>query len=968
MAYAALLSLTQTLEQILHSHDQSRILHEEKQITSLYEKLSFLLSFLEDSTHKYSETITSLEGRIRDATYKAEDIIESNLSKPTSHGVISTWFWEKNSPPAFLQYEGLQKVIEELDSISKDVEKMNDIEDLQPSMPDGSRSSNNSTMVEFDDDLIQITELPSKLESISVVEMDGIEDVVKMDRNDLEDLQQRNSLSATSSKFASTNKNAMVGFDDDLLQIKERLIGQSSMLKIISIVGMGGIGKTTLARNIYNDSHIVHYFDIRAWTTVSQKYNVQELLASLLNSMTDLGHKLYEMEIEELKEKLYQKLQCNRYLIVMDDVWETNAWEEVRRLFPDKNNGSRIILTTRLSNVAVYADSSGPIHHMNFLSLEKSLKLLNQEVFGEECCPSELEEIGITIAKKCKGLPLALVVIGGLLNKSEKTRAYWEYVAENVKSAVTRNYDDFVEVLSLSYNHLPHRLRACFLYMGVFPEDYVIHVSYLIRLWVAEGFLKPITPKSLEEVAKEYLEDLIDRNLIMVRDRSYSGELKTCSIHDLIRDLIVRKAQEEKFLHVMNQKVEISPEIIKSQRRLSIHGEIQFDVGDMYDSTVRSLLHLADSLLSINICFPLLRVLDARNITFNKFPIEIVQLVNLRYIALIYTGKCKIPASISKLCNLQTLIVFRRLRHFEVRILYLPSEILKMPQLRHLLFEHGFLPCPSDAGNGNLQTLTGVIDFRCTEEALGKIPNLKTLGIAYRYDSRKKWSIYCLENLVNLHQLETLKCHFLTKPWGEPWDSLAVDLAFPPNLKKLTLSGCRISWKNMSTLGSLPNLEVLKLKNFDFEDSVWKTNEGEFRKLKFLHIQCYNLEFWEVEKTHLPSLRCLSLRGCPNLNCIPSEIGEIPTLQVIALFPCGLSVETSAYSIQEEQEDLGNDGLQVHNAKIGTSFRKMYMSNELDPANKPPMRERIAIFMALGLLKVFFGMGQNKKTGYWIDD
>ncbi|KAL2553113.1 Disease resistance protein (CC-NBS-LRR class) family [Forsythia ovata] len=925
MAYAALLSLTQTLEQILHSHDQSRILDEEKQITSLYEKLSFLLSFLEGSTHKYSETIASLEGRIRDATYEAEDIIESNMSKPASHGVISTWFWKKISPSAFLQskrsmdnleqkYEGLQKVIEELDSISKDVEKMNDIEDLQPSMPDGSsksRSSNNSTIVE----------------SISVVEMEGIEEVVKMGRNDLEDLQQRNSLSATSSKFASTNKSAMVGFDDDSLQIKERLIGQSTMLKIISIVGMGGIGKTTLARNVYNDSHIVHYFDIRAWTTVSQEYNVQGLLASLLNSMTDLGHKLYEMEIEELKQKLYRKLQCNRYLIVMDDVWETNAWEEVRRLFPDKNNGSRIILTTRLSNVAVYADSSGPIHCMNFLSLEQSLKLLNKEVFGEECCPSELEGIGITIAKQCKGLPLALVVIGGLLNKSEKTRAYWEFVAENVKSAVTRNYDDFVEILSLSYNHLPHHLRACFLYMGVFPEDYVIHVSYLIRLWVAEGFLKPIIPKSLEEVAKEYLEELIDRNLIMVQDRSYSGELKTCSIHDLIRDLIVRKAQEEKFLHVMNQKNEISPEIIKNQRHLSIHGEIQFDVGDMYDSTVRSLLHLAGSMLSIDICFPLLRVLDARNITFYTFPIEIVQLVNLRYIALIYTGKRKIPASISKLCNLQTLIVFRRLRFGKVRILYLPSEILKMPQLRHLLFEQGFLPCPSAAGNGNLQTLTGVIDFRCTEEALRRIPNLKTLGISYRYDSRTKWSIYCLENLVNLHQLETLKCHFVHEFEIEPLVPLAVDLAFPPNLKKLTLSGCRISWKNMSTFGSLPNLEVLKLKDFDFEDSVWKTNEGEFRKLKFLHIGCNNLEFWEVEGTHLPSLRCLSLRRCPDLNCIPSEIGEIPTLQVIALFQCGLSVVTSAYSIQEEQQELGNDGLQVHNHKdvykIGNSFRKV---------------------------------------------
>ncbi|KAL2553205.1 putative late blight resistance protein-like protein R1A-6 [Forsythia ovata] len=211
------------------------------------------------------------------------------------------------------------------------------------------------------------------------------------------------------------------------------------------------------------------------------------------------------------------------------------------------------------------------------------------------------------------------------------------------------------------------------------------------------------------------------------------------------------------------------------------------------------------------------------------------------------------------------------------------------------------------------------------------------MGISYRYDSRTKWSIYCLENLVNLHQLETLKCHFVPKSWRTPLVPLAVDLAFPLNLKKLTLSGCRISWKNMSTFGSLANLEVLKLKDFDFEDNKWKTNEGEFRKLKFLHIGSNNLEFWEVQGTHLSSLQCLSLRRCPDLKCIPSEIGEISTLQVIALFQCKKSVVTSAYSIQEEQQDLGNDGLQVHDYfyKIGTSFRNMYESHIFDPANIP---------------------------------
>ncbi|KAL2553216.1 putative disease resistance RPP13-like protein 3 [Forsythia ovata] len=869
MAYAALLSLTQTLEQILHSRRQSWVFHEERQIKSLHEKLRFLLSFLEDSSHKKTETITCLEGRIRDATYEAEDIIESQMSKQILSesaccGVISC-FWEIIAAlqimiPVFHnyerciefmlhnfkeKYEDLQKVIEYIGSISEEVGKMKGMDDIEGSSK--SSSSNKRAMVGSDDDLMQIkdplTRPPSKLKSISIVGIEGIEEVVKMkDRNDVEDLQPMNLLPATSSKSASTNKSAMVGFDDDLLQVKERLIGPSSKLKIISIVGMGGIGKTTLAGNVYNDAYIVHHFYIRAWTTVSQKYDVHALLARLLNSMTDLSHELHLKETEELKKKLYQTLKGNRYLIVMDDVWDINAWEEFQMLFPDDNNGSRIILTTRLSDVAVYANSSSPIHRLNFLSLDQSWNLLCQKVFGEECCPPELEEIGKRIAEKCKGLALALVVISGLLRKAKNTRAYWEYVAENVKSAITRNYDDFMEILSWSYDHLPYHLRACFLYMGVFPEDHVIHVSHLIKLWVAEGFLKPITSKSLEEVGKEYLKDLIDRNLILVRDRSFSNEIKTCSIHDLMRDLCTRKAQEEKFLHVLNQEFESSPEIIKNQRHLSIHRRMQYDVADINDSTVRSLLYFTNQQLSSILCFQLLRVLDACNITFNEFPIEIVKLVSLRYIALIYTGKSMLPASISKLCNLQTLIVFRRPWTDERRILYLPSEILKMPRLRHLLFEQGFLPYASGAQNGNLQTLSGLIDFRCAKEVLQIIPNLKTLGITYYYDSPTVWSFYCLENLVHLHQF--------------------------------------------------------------------------------------------------------CLRYCHSLKCIPYQIGEITTLQVIVLYGCGSSAVTSANLIRQEQEDLGNYGLQVHvyskeNGRKGSggiSFRKMYKSDLLDPENIASLR------------------------------
>ncbi|KAL2491440.1 putative disease resistance RPP8-like protein 4 [Abeliophyllum distichum] len=302
------------------------------------------------------------------AAYEAKDIIESQIdisdqivSDSRNHCERCVEFRHHNLAK---KYENLQKVIQELDSISEQVVNMKD-------------------------------------------------------RNDVEILPARNPFTAGSSKFGSSNNSDMVGFDDDLMQIKDRLTGPSSKLEILSIVGMGGIGKTTFARNVYDDPLIEYHFDTCAWTTISQEYNVQKILTQFLESTK------YHSNIENLTEKLYKCLKGKRYLIVLDDMWDTKAWDEVQRSFPDDSNGSRIILTTRLADVAVYAGSSSAIHHLSCLSPEKSWNLLHQTVFGEECCPCELEEIGKEIAKNCKGLPLALVVIGDLHYKGKRTLDYW---------------------------------------------------------------------------------------------------------------------------------------------------------------------------------------------------------------------------------------------------------------------------------------------------------------------------------------------------------------------------------------------------------------------------------------------------------------------------------------------------------------------------------------------------------------
>ncbi|KAL2492395.1 Disease resistance protein (CC-NBS-LRR class) family [Abeliophyllum distichum] len=383
-----------------------------------------------------------------------------------------------------------------------------------------------------------------------------------------------------------------------------------------------------------------------------------------------------------------------------------------------------------------------------------------------------------------------------------------------------------------------------------------------------------------------------------------------------------REQEEEKF----NSDVEYLPRVHDNLRQVSIHTDLKnqiprFALGNNRDLLVRSVtFFFRNSPNDVRFItnFRLLRVLDALTISFEEFPVEIVELVTLRCIALTYWMKHRFPASIAKLCNLETLIInpgkFRSIFNTS----FLPLEIWKMSRLRHLLFVRSYLPYPTDALKGetfvpleNLQTLGNVINFRWTKEVLDMMPNLKKLVISYEHDGRTEWSSYFFDNFVHLHQLEILKCFFFAKCYIKYQDPLPVNFAFPQKLKKLTLSGCRISWKNMTVVGSLSNLEVLKLKFHAFEGPVWESNDGEFRRLKFLLIHMTDLEHWKVNETHLPSLQRLSLRYCYNLVKIPSRIGKIPTLEEIELCECSTSLVTSAEFIQEEQESLGNNGFQV---------------------------------------------------------
>ncbi|KAL0332939.1 UNVERIFIED_CONTAM: Disease resistance protein RPP8 [Sesamum calycinum] len=496
-AYAALVSLARTINLFLQNHYHSIFFQEySQQISHLLEQSALLQAFLEEGDHGLQARITDVAN---EAQYVIRYIESTQIQSRLNSARLSQDFQLQRYQDIFSDvYQKLQKVTKGMDSV---------VEQVMKSAKDSSEGK----------DLLKHRDFSSASSSSGLL-------------------------------VPAAGKDIVVGFEDDLTAIKHRLCGQNSKLQVVPIFGMGGIGKTTLARNAYDDQLIMEHFQIRAWVKISQDYSIQEIISNLLVSIEPSD----ETQCNQLlEEKVYKGLKGMRYLIVLDDMWSTKAWDEVKMILPDDDNGSRIIMTTRLLDVARYVDSSSssPPREMHFLDEDQSWNLLRQLVFKQEECPDELEKIGKLIARSCGGLPFAVVVIAGLLSTVGKTRASWENIAEDVNLAVTTNYDQFAKILSLSYINLPQHLRPCFLYMGGFPEDYEIHVWKLIKLWVAEGFIKPNGSNSLEEEAEEYLEDLVKRSLVLVTKRKTDGKIKICSVHDLVRDLCIRKAEEENFLH-----------------------------------------------------------------------------------------------------------------------------------------------------------------------------------------------------------------------------------------------------------------------------------------------------------------------------------------------------------------------------------------------------------------------------------
>ncbi|KAH0644339.1 hypothetical protein KY284_032223 [Solanum tuberosum] len=722
--------------------------------------------------------------------------------------------------------------------------------------------------------------------------------------------------------LVSTLENDMVGHSDQQARVWSELTGHSSQLEVISIVGMGGIGKSTFAKKMFSAASIVKVFDVCEWITVSNDYSLRNMLLSLLQGVNE---ELDKKPDDKLADCLQKRLKGRKYLIVVDDIWSTKAWDDITRWFPENNNGSRILLTTRITEVARYASYPKKPFPMRFLDPVESWNLFCQKAFSKNDCPDEFRTSAKVIVGNCNGLPLMISVVAGSLS-SEKMLRKWHEVAQSVSSLV--NLDEYQRcsgVLALSYNHLPSHLKACFLYFGVFIKASEISVENLIRLWMAEGLFKLRGIGELEKEASSLLHDLIDRSLIVACKHSLDGKIKTCKIHDLLHDLCLRESESENLLYVSNPPTNVP----QHHRWVSFHEEPMRDFFSLpfptYSKT-RSLHFFAVKYYRLGFelglhCFKLLRVLDLLGSGLSHIPDGLSNLVSLRYLRAEYSGY----APIYKLQNLQYLS-FRSVYKYTPIDLHLANGTWKMSQLRHLDSAIFYLCSPPKvSGNKyrvleNLQSVHGLKPVCCTKEMFEGIKKVKKLGIcgeSKHFDE----SPNCLDNLIYLPELEALRISLyhrsrsdflIRKPVLVPCVS-----SFPPNLKKLTLQGTHLLSSPLTVISELPELEVLKLKAIklsgnELEETDWEVSDKGFPKLKFLLIEKKGLKNWTAAADSFPCLERVIIKNCPSLQEIPGGFADSMTLQLIELRGCSTSLVNFAMKIQEEHESFGNNILKVY--------------------------------------------------------
>ncbi|XP_060675792.1 protein RECOGNITION OF PERONOSPORA PARASITICA 7-like [Ziziphus jujuba] len=799
--------------------------------------------------------------------------------------------------------------------------------------------------------------------------------------------------------------NDVVSLESSTKALTAELTKKEGRLCIVSVVGMGGLGKTTLAKKVF--SSLKQKFDCSAWVFISQQYVSKDVLIDIFTQVHSpnenmkfkttksgidiLEQKKNEREMlnsfkeHELVHLLKDKLKEKRFLVVLDDIWTIVAWNFLKRAFPKGKNGSKVLFTTRNKEVATFADPWSTPIEPPLLTLEESWELLQRKAFprnivGDRCYPPEYEKLGKKMVKKCGGLPLAVVVLGGLLS-TKSSLDEWKKVLRDVNSHLNKvesrqEYEGVNEILALSYHELPYNLKPCFLYLGNFPEDFEMSKSKLVRLWIGEGFI-PTTPPTrsrdteqrlIEEIAEGFFKELIDRCMVQVDKRDHTGiGVKTCRMHDLMRDLCKSKAREENFAQIIdesNMSIDGSAtsfETIGSShsRRLVIHSGVDLDCSTHWASSsfFRKLLSNNNPSSSISnwveqvhpnlrslLCFvgvvPLsvlklsnfrmLRVLELHLAGYGTVALGgMGNLIHLRYLCLKINRNISLSSSIGNLRNLHTLHI-KSSESVRGSIGMISSLI----RLRHLL-----LPYYLQKKNQNhcridklkdietLKNIPGSVLIRY--DALNKLTNLRKISIKFHGNHVQDEVRRVLgSQIVKSGRLRSLQMLMFGKEDEFPsLESLSSCLSLsklglggkiilqrglihlPASLTKLNLWNSHMERDSMPELEKLPNLRFLLLSHDAYSGSKMVCSAHGFPKLDTLQLsELKILRKWIVEKGAMPSLKKLTIYYIPKLKMIPEGIEFLTSLKELNVQLMGKSF---------------CDKLQVKNGIEGEDYHKI---------------------------------------------
>ncbi|XP_077215827.1 putative disease resistance protein RGA3 [Tasmannia lanceolata] len=736
------------------------------------------------------------------------------------------------------------------------------------------------------------------------------------------------------------NESNVFGRDNDKEKIVKLLLDESASsssskdISVIPIVGIGGLGKTTLAQFLYNDKQVGDHFPVRGWVCVSEEFDMCRITKAIMESVTKKRCDLNEFD--PLQVSLKEELSGKRFLLVLDDVWHDNPndWQRLQSPFSFGAKGSRIIVTTRSSTVARIMGTI-PNYNLGCLDEDDSWSLFRGRAFiveSSDVSPN-LVAIGKEIVKKCNGLPLAIEALGGLL-RSNTDENKWKNILESEMWEISKMSNDIIPILKFSYDHLPACLKQCFVYCSLFAKDYEFDKDTLIQLWIAEGFIQ--SEKRLEDIGSDYFDDLTWRSFFKYSRGLYGSCYK---MHDLNHDLAQSVSGDEYFR--IKNSID-SSNIAAKVRRASIwqcneHSRIfesfheserlrTFLLLPRYETLTKQVAH--DFFLKLR-C---LRVLDLSHSCVRDLPDSIGELKYLRYLDLSFTTIATLPESITSLYNLQTLKLGDCMLLVE-----LPKNTSNLINLRHLALKGCKICTPPELGKLiSLQTLTifvvgkesgcgirelknltelrgtihisnleNVIDGKeCKEANFKKKQHLDELTLGWSNNNPQDVAIdeEVLEGLEPHTNLKTLKILSYGGVSFPRW-MMSGNLT---NLNTVCLIEC-LNCQQLPPLGQLPFLKKLEMDGMDGLKHI----EGEFiggsnkvikgfpslEKLELVNMP--NLEEWcGAREGDIPCLGTLKISNYPKLQRFP-HLPSINNLElrncnemVLALVPCLTSIKS----------------------------------------------------------------------------